>query len=63
MLETKELDSANNVKLPQLTKRREFGIDEVYLCDDRDEKHDVVIGRDALQKKGLDMLNSAQQFQ
>ena len=43
---TKESAQVCNMKLPQFIKRREFDIEKLQSCDDPEEKHGIIIGRD-----------------
>ena len=47
-----------NVKLPGFGKRREFDLDKIYLCEDPDEKCDIVIGLDVCYENLTNMLPS-----
>ena len=59
---TKETASIKDAHLLQFTTKRSFDINKMHLFNDLDEKYDIILGRDAYQIIGLDILNSTKQF-
>ena len=62
MIEKSESACIENMKSRQFTKSREFDMGKLCLCEDPDKKCEIIVGRHAHQKKGLDILSSAQKF-